>query len=467
MQKIFFSVISSPLDQFEILNLLSLDAPILASLHISITNIGLYLTMGFFIVLTLNLLAINYNKVVSNNWSLNIESVYDTLHSIVINQIEWILNSPSKPHAFVSLPLQSGFSFYSRLDIKRVCTVFKAALNKTCTRKSVFGMVIAFIISLGIRIYFKTHFDIDLYINNDVIFGISSALSILSVTYIKSIINCLNIPFLDLSFLDDIKLFWDIMSNISSHFRKIDKKLISYIKVFREAYNRLRDSNKITINGSSSITQLDSKKNSNVLFSSRGDTDNPTHPANVGNTGENPKDFYPAYDRNTGENLLDFYPAYDRTYAGDYSNNPTHPANVGNIAGNSSNPTHPANVGNISGNTWGDTNQGRVGLRTGPIQVNDPLNQAQTGYNPNGTNQPLAGNIASALEHQYHQGNRRMGRFIFSPNHAQFVLDHLSYREPDLYRLITNPTGPCPSGDPIWYKLPNNFALRDSLRNAP
>ena len=67
MQKSLFLEISSPLDQFEVRNLLSLDAPILANLHISITNIGLYLTIGTFIVLTLNLLANNYNKVVSNN----------------------------------------------------------------------------------------------------------------------------------------------------------------------------------------------------------------------------------------------------------------------------------------------------------------------------------------------------------------------------------------------------------------
>jgi F-type H+-transporting ATPase subunit a len=62
-----FTSIPSPLDQFEIRNLLSLDAPILANLHISLTNIGLYLTIGAVLVLTLNVLATNYNKVVSNN----------------------------------------------------------------------------------------------------------------------------------------------------------------------------------------------------------------------------------------------------------------------------------------------------------------------------------------------------------------------------------------------------------------
>jgi hypothetical protein len=62
-----FILITSPLDQFEIRDLLSLDAPILANLHLSITNIGFYLTIGFFISLNLNILGNNYNKLVSNN----------------------------------------------------------------------------------------------------------------------------------------------------------------------------------------------------------------------------------------------------------------------------------------------------------------------------------------------------------------------------------------------------------------
>jgi F-type H+-transporting ATPase subunit a len=67
MVNFLYTTIPSPLDQFEIRNLLSLDAPILANLHISLTNIGLYLTIGAILVLTLNVLATNYNKVVSNN----------------------------------------------------------------------------------------------------------------------------------------------------------------------------------------------------------------------------------------------------------------------------------------------------------------------------------------------------------------------------------------------------------------
>ena len=61
-----FTEISSPLDQFEIRNLLSIDAPFLANIHVSLTNIGLYLTIGTFLILSINVLAINYNKIVSD-----------------------------------------------------------------------------------------------------------------------------------------------------------------------------------------------------------------------------------------------------------------------------------------------------------------------------------------------------------------------------------------------------------------
>ena len=82
-----YTQIPSPLDQFEIRNLLSLDAPILGNLHISLTNIGLYLTIGGLLILTLSVLTTNYNKIVSNNWSISQESIYATVHSIVTNQI--------------------------------------------------------------------------------------------------------------------------------------------------------------------------------------------------------------------------------------------------------------------------------------------------------------------------------------------------------------------------------------------
>nr|YP_009316291.1 ATPase subunit 6 [Peltigera dolichorrhiza]ANE20421.1 ATPase subunit 6 [Peltigera dolichorrhiza] len=82
-----FNYILNPLDQFSIRSYISLDAPVLAYTYISVTNIAIYLTIATIIALTVNILATNYNKVVSNGWSLSQESVYATVHSIVINQI--------------------------------------------------------------------------------------------------------------------------------------------------------------------------------------------------------------------------------------------------------------------------------------------------------------------------------------------------------------------------------------------
>jgi F-type H+-transporting ATPase subunit a len=67
MEKFNLSSITSPLDQFEIRDLLSLDAPIIGNLHLSITNIGLFLTIGTIFILGLNTLATNNNKIISNN----------------------------------------------------------------------------------------------------------------------------------------------------------------------------------------------------------------------------------------------------------------------------------------------------------------------------------------------------------------------------------------------------------------
>jgi len=82
-----FTEIASPLDQFEVRDLLSLNAPIFGNINLAISNIGLYLTIGAFIIILLNVITTNYNKVVSNSWSISQESIYATIHSIVINQI--------------------------------------------------------------------------------------------------------------------------------------------------------------------------------------------------------------------------------------------------------------------------------------------------------------------------------------------------------------------------------------------
>ena len=79
--------IPSPLVQFEISEFLGIYAPILGNINLSITNIGFYLTIGGFIILALSLISTNMNKIIINKWTLSSESIYKTIYSIVINQI--------------------------------------------------------------------------------------------------------------------------------------------------------------------------------------------------------------------------------------------------------------------------------------------------------------------------------------------------------------------------------------------
>ena len=78
---------NSPLDQFTIRNLVSVKGDILGNINISLTNIGLYLFITTFIIIMLYLLATNYNLTTPNGWSLSMESIYATVYSIIINQI--------------------------------------------------------------------------------------------------------------------------------------------------------------------------------------------------------------------------------------------------------------------------------------------------------------------------------------------------------------------------------------------
>jgi F-type H+-transporting ATPase subunit a len=80
-------IINSPLDQFEIRNLFSVETPLLGDIHPSVTNIGLYLTIASLLVFLSSVIATNYSRVLPNKVSLFKETVYATIHSIVVNQI--------------------------------------------------------------------------------------------------------------------------------------------------------------------------------------------------------------------------------------------------------------------------------------------------------------------------------------------------------------------------------------------
>jgi F-type H+-transporting ATPase subunit a len=77
----------SPLDQFIIRDLLSIKGDILGYIHISLTNMSLYLFITTFIIFIFYLLSTNYDILTPNHWSISQESIYFTVYSIVVNQI--------------------------------------------------------------------------------------------------------------------------------------------------------------------------------------------------------------------------------------------------------------------------------------------------------------------------------------------------------------------------------------------
>lgn len=77
----------SPLDQFEVTNLLSFNAPILGNFNISLTNLGLYCIIAFTIIIGLHYFANNNFALVPSSYSIALESVYNTIHSMVRGQI--------------------------------------------------------------------------------------------------------------------------------------------------------------------------------------------------------------------------------------------------------------------------------------------------------------------------------------------------------------------------------------------
>jgi F-type H+-transporting ATPase subunit a len=79
--------IISPLDQFEIRNLFSIETPLLDNMNLSITNIGLYMIIAAFLAFCVSVLANNISKITPNKWSLTKETLYATILSIVVNQI--------------------------------------------------------------------------------------------------------------------------------------------------------------------------------------------------------------------------------------------------------------------------------------------------------------------------------------------------------------------------------------------
>ena len=99
---------------------------------ISLTNIGFYLTTTASIALFIKLLPLIHKYLVL---------VQLTHLTRAFNSIEWVLNSPPKPHAFASLPLQSN--------------LFKFLTNKINLNCFTFSLLISQVISVGMCLGYK------------------------------------------------------------------------------------------------------------------------------------------------------------------------------------------------------------------------------------------------------------------------------------------------------------------------
>lgn len=79
--------INSPLEQFEVLNLISINAPIFGYLNISLTNLGLYSILVLTLIISMHYFWNNNSKLVPSKGSILFESIFTTINTMVKEQI--------------------------------------------------------------------------------------------------------------------------------------------------------------------------------------------------------------------------------------------------------------------------------------------------------------------------------------------------------------------------------------------
>ena len=79
--------VNSPLEQFEVTNLIGINAPILGYLNITLTNLGLYSILVLLLIVGIHYAGNNEIKLVPSKWSIALESLYASIHSMVREQL--------------------------------------------------------------------------------------------------------------------------------------------------------------------------------------------------------------------------------------------------------------------------------------------------------------------------------------------------------------------------------------------
>jgi F-type H+-transporting ATPase subunit a len=79
--------ISSPLEQFEVTNLIGINAPILGFFNLTLTNLALYSIVLLLLTLGLHFVSSNNKKLVPSKWSIALESSFASVNTMVRDQI--------------------------------------------------------------------------------------------------------------------------------------------------------------------------------------------------------------------------------------------------------------------------------------------------------------------------------------------------------------------------------------------
>ena len=79
--------VNSPLEQFEVTSLIGINAPILGYLNITLSNLGLYSILVLLLIIAIHYFGNNEVKLIPSKWSIALESLFHSIHSMVREQL--------------------------------------------------------------------------------------------------------------------------------------------------------------------------------------------------------------------------------------------------------------------------------------------------------------------------------------------------------------------------------------------
>lgn len=129
----------SPLEQFEVVNLLSVSSPLL-NLNFSLTNLGLFTLIATGLLVLLHAQGMNNLSIVQSRISLFVETIYSTVHTMVKGQIG--------ERNEVYLPfIYAVFTFILCVNL-----IGNVSYTFTVTTSAVVGMGIALMVWFGVTL---------------------------------------------------------------------------------------------------------------------------------------------------------------------------------------------------------------------------------------------------------------------------------------------------------------------------